>query len=264
MRENTVKTIWANGGCVMNGWLHIPSMWSAELMAHTGFDSLTIDMQHGMMSLETTVEMMQAISTTSTIPMARVTWNEPGLIMRLLDGGAYGIICPMVNTREQCEAFIGACRYHPQGYRSIGPTRVRIYAGADYIEHANDTVLTIAMIETQEAVDNVEAIASTPGLDGFYVGPSDLGMSIFGKGASDSEEPAFLEVLDKIVAAAKKNGITCGIHTGSSGYARKMMERGFQLVTVQSDGSFLQSAAKDIVAGLRGGDTAAGGKKDVY
>jgi 4-hydroxy-2-oxoheptanedioate aldolase len=256
MRENKVKTIWANGGVVMNGWLHIPSTWSAELMAHSGFDSLTIDLQHGIATLEETILMMQAISTTGTIPMARVTWNEPGLTMRLLDTGAYGIICPMINTRAECEAFVGACRYHPQGYRSMGPVRASIYGGSDYVQAANNTVLAIAMIETKEAVKNVEAIASTPGLDAFYVGPSDLSLSLFDKPGVDFNKPELLAALDTILAAAKKNKIACGIHVGSVSEGRAMIARGFQLITVSSDGGILQNAAKNVVAGLRGEESA--------
>ncbi|RMF77330.1 MAG: 2,4-dihydroxyhept-2-ene-1,7-dioic acid aldolase, partial [Chloroflexi bacterium] len=140
MRENTVKTLWQNGEAAINGWLHIPSTWSAEVMAHQGWDSLTIDMQHGMTGYQTALYMLQALSTTDVVPLVRVTWNEPGLIGRMLDAGAYGVICPMVNTREQCEAFVGACRYHPMGYRSLGPTRAKLYAGDDYAAHANETI----------------------------------------------------------------------------------------------------------------------------
>ena len=252
MRENKVKTIWKNGGVVINGWLHLPTAWASELMAHSGWDSLTIDMQHGMASLEQTIMMMQAVSTTDVVPMARVTWNEPGLIMRLLDTGAYGIICPMINTRAECEAFVGACRYHPLGYRSMGPVRASVYGGSDYVEHANNTVLAIAMIETREAVNNVDEIAKTPGLDAFYVGPSDLSLSLFDKPGVDLTKPELLEALDTILAAAKNNGINCGIHVGSVAQAQAMIERGFQLVTIQSDGAILQNAAKNIVAALRG------------
>src|SRR5690349_19310477 len=110
MRENNVRTIWHNGGAVINGWLAIPSPWSAEVMANVGWDSLTVDVQHGLIGYDTALPMLQAISTTSTIPLARVPWNEPASIMKLLDAGAYGIICPMVNTRAEAEAFVGACR----------------------------------------------------------------------------------------------------------------------------------------------------------
>ena len=101
MRENTVKTIWAKGGCVVNGWLSIPSSFSAEVMAHQGFDSLVVDMQHGVVDYQTAVTMLQAISTTSVIPFARVPWNDPAYIMKILDAGAYGIICPMINSRKE-------------------------------------------------------------------------------------------------------------------------------------------------------------------
>ena len=131
MRENRVRTIWQSGEAAVNGWLHIPSSWSAEIMSHQGWDSLTVDMQHGLMDYQTALTMLQAVSTTPVTPLARVPWNEPGIIGRMLDAGAYGIICPMINTRADAEAFVGACRYAPQGYRSLGPTRANLYAGSE-------------------------------------------------------------------------------------------------------------------------------------
>ena len=116
MRENTLKGIWRSGGAVINGWLGIPSSVAAENMAQAGWDSLTVDLQHGLVDYSDAVRMLQAISTTSTIPLARVPWLEPGIIMKMLDAGAYGVICPMINSRAECEAFVGACRYVPQGY----------------------------------------------------------------------------------------------------------------------------------------------------
>ncbi len=188
MRENKVRTIWQNGGAVLNGWLHIPSSWSAEVMAHTGWDSLLLDMQHGLMDYQTALTMLQAISTTEVTPLVRVPWNEPGIIGRMLDAGAQGIICPMVNTRADAEALVGACRYAPQGYRSMGPTRASVYAGSDYTTQANSSVIVMAMIETRQALDNVDAIASTPGLDGLYIGPGDLGQSLTGQPQVDTDQ----------------------------------------------------------------------------
>jgi 4-hydroxy-2-oxoheptanedioate aldolase len=255
LRTNTLKTIWQNGGAVVNGWLSIPSTWSAELMAHQGWDSLTIDMQHGLMGLDMTIPMLQAISTTDCIPLVRVTWNEPGLIMRALDAGAYGVICPMIDTPEACEAFVGACRYHPQGYRSHGPTRALVYAGDDYPAQANSTVLAFAMIETRTALDNVEAIASVPGLDGFYIGPADLRLSLMGSAKMDNEEPEFLAALDTIMEAARRHHLIVGIHTASSEYARKMIQRGAQLVTLSSDTGLLRGAARAAIAAVRSEDS---------
>lgn len=252
MRENKLRTIWQAGGAVLNGWLHIPSSWSAEVMAHQGWDSLTIDTQHGMLDFQVVVTMLQAISTTSTVPMVRVSWNEPGVIMKMLDAGAYGIICPMINTRAEAEAFVGACRYYPQGYRSLGPTRASVYAGPDYAKYANETIVTMAMIETAEAVKNVEEIVSVPGLDAIYVGPGDLSLTLTGKGGTDLTYPRFMEALETILAATEKHGVVAGIHTNSSDYALKMIEKGFQFVTVMTDTRLLTLASSQIVSAVKG------------
>lgn len=264
MRENKIRTIWKQGGAVINGWLSIPNTWSAEVMAHQGWDSLLVDMQHGLMDLGQAIAMFQAISTTDTVPLARANWNEPGGIMKLLDAGAYGIVCPMVNTRQECEAFVGACRYHPQGYRSLGPTRARVYAGADYPQHANDTVLAIAMIETAQAMQNLDAIVSVPGLDAVYVGPGDLGLSVLGKPSPNSTDPAFMELLERILSSAKGAGIVAGIHTSSVPYAKLMIEMGMQFVTVGSDTSLMADAARAVVAGMRDESVKPEARSDPY
>ena len=221
-------------------------------MANAGWDSLTLDLQHGLIDYSTALPMLQAISTKSTIPLARVPWNEPGVIMKLLDAGAYGIICPMINTREECERFIGACRYAPVGYRSNGPTRAIVYAGDDYQPNANENILTFAMVETAEAVKNVEAIVSTPGLNGVYVGPSDLSLSMQGKPRMDLRDDEMLAVLNTIGAACKKHNVIAGIHCNSTDYARFIIERGFQFVTIRSDGALLSQIAKQSVEAVRG------------
>ena len=259
MRENRIRTIWRDGGAVVNGWLGIPSSVSAETMSHQGFDSLTVDQQHGMVDFSAAVPMLQAISTTATVPMTRVPWLDPGYIMKMLDAGAYGIICPMINTRDQCETLVGACRYPPQGLRSYGPLRALMYGGSDYQKHANDTVLAIAMIETKEALENLDAILTTPGLDGIYIGPSDLGLSLGGPVKLDQTDPMVFGAIETVLAAAKRHGIAPGIHCGSPGYARKMLDLGFQLVTVMSDNTMLASTAKRMVAEARGEAAPQGG-----
>lgn len=251
MRANRLRTLWQQEKAVVNGWLHIPSAWSAEVMAHQGFDSLTVDLEHGMAGFETALAMFQAISTTDVTPLARAPWNEPGIIMRLLDAGCMGVICPMVNSRAQAEAFVGACRYPPLGYRSFGPTRARLYAGADYEAGANQSVATLAMIETAEALANLDAIASTPGLDGLYIGPGDLSMSLGGQQRVDLTEPRLVEALNAILAAARRHGRVAGLHTNSASYARQMIDQGFQFVTVMTDTAILASAAQSLVAATR-------------
>ena len=253
MRENRLRTLWAAGKPVINGWLHSPSTWSAEVMAHAGWDSLVVDMQHGMMGMETAIQMLQAISTTATVPMARVNWNTPGDIMRLLDAGAYGVICPMIETREECEAFVGACRFPPLGYRSLGPTRARIYAGADYAEHANDTIIALAMIETQAGFDNRDEIMSVPGLDGVFVGIGDLRLSMTGKAGLVSNDATVDAALDAILESARRHGIKAGLFSADTEHALDMLGRGYDLVTVMNDTSLMASAAERVIGRLRGG-----------
>ena len=206
MRKNKLKKIFKEGKAAINGWIEIPSSYSAETMAHQGWDSLTIDMQHGAISQSDVLQIFQAISTTDVVPMARLNWNEPGQIMKVLDYGAYGIICPMVSNREQAEKFVQACLYPPKGYRSFGPTRGFMYGGSDYVDHANDEILKIAMIETKQALQELDKIMSTKRIDGVYIGPADLSLSIGEKPGFDKPEdhPTYEQIVN-ILKHAKKN-----------------------------------------------------------
>lgn len=251
MRENKVKSIWAKGDTVVNGWLGIPSSVSAENMAHAGWDSLVIDMQHGLVDYSSAVPMLQAISTTDTVPMARVPWNLPDLMMKTLDAGAYGIVCPMINTREQCAEFVANCRYAPQGRRSFGPTRAVWYAGTDYAKRANDTLITMAMIETEEAMGNLDAIMSTPGLDSIYVGPADLGLSLIGVPSPDPTDARVLAAIKTIVEAARRHNVVAGIHCFSPAYGKMMVDLGYRFITLASDNALLAMMAKQTVAQMR-------------
>lgn len=251
MRPNTLRSIWERGEAVLNGWLHIGNGFAAEVMAHAGWDSLTIDLQHGPLGYAAALTMLQAISTTATIPLARVPWNEPGIIMKLLDAGCYGIICPMINTGEEAERFVQACRYPPQGYRSYGPTRVTLYAGADYAQHANAAVITMAMIETVTALNNLDDILAVPGLDAVYVGPADLSQSLGLPPQVDSTNPQLLAALDTVVASARRHGVIAGLHTAGVPYATQMIERGFRFTTIMSDARLLATAAATITATMK-------------
>src|ERR1041385_2382263 len=176
-RANGVREIWAEGRAVINSWCGVPSSFSAEVMAHAGWGSLVIDMQHGMIDYSMMVPMLQGISTTGTVPLVRVPWNDPAHIQKALDAGAYGIICPMINNREEAEKFCDSMRYAPLGHRSSGPIRASLYGGGDYHAKANDLVIAFGMIETAEAINKLDEILQTPGLDAIYVGPSDLSIS---------------------------------------------------------------------------------------
>ena len=258
MRENTLRRIWARGEAVVNGWLSIPTGFSAEVMAHQGFDSLTVDMQHGVVDYQAAVSMLQAVSTTGVIPLARVPWNDPAFVMKILDAGAYGVICPMVNTRDEAEALVRACRYPPRGHRSWGPVRASIYAGADYGDRANDELIVMPMIETAEALKNLDEILSVPGVDAVYVGPSDLSLALGFRPRLDQTDPPVVEAQQKIVAACKRHGVIAGIHNATPQYALKMIEAGYQFVTLASDSRFLAARAAEEVAAVRKSGVKAG------
>ena len=252
MRKNELRTILASGGSALNAWLAIANSYSAEMMAHQGFDSATVDLQHGPVDFGAAVGMLQAISTTRTVPMVRVPWNEPILTLKLLDAGAYGLICPMINSRAQAEALVSACRYPPLGTRSFGPNRAVLYGGADYWQHANQEILLFAMVETREAVDNVDAIVSVAGIDGVYVGPSDLSLS-FGKPPSlDPEDQEVLTAIRTICETTRKHGKFPGIHTDGAKTALRRINEGFQLCTILNDVRLMAIAASAAVREVRG------------
>ena len=245
MKKNKLKELFKAGKPIINSWLAVPSSFSAEVMANQGWDSLTIDMQHGLIDYPNAAGMLQAISTTDTVPMARVNWNEPGQIMKILDAGCYGIICPMVSNRAEAEKFIQACQYPPNGYRSFGPIRASIYGGSDYMKHADTEILKLAMIETKEALEKLEEIIDTPNLDGVYIGPADLSLAVGEEPGFDKPDntKAYNEIL-RILEAAKKRNLLAGLHNGTAEYAQKMIEKGFNLVTVGSDSRYITSGAK--------------------
>ena len=259
MRANRLREIWKKGEAVVNGWLSIPSAFSAEVMSHQGFDSLTIDMQHGVVDYQVAVTMLQAISTTGVVPLARVPWNDPARIMKILDAGAYGIICPMINTRKEAEALVAAARYYPAGYRSWGPVRASLYAGTDYSPaKANDEIVVMPMIETAEAVKNIDDILSVPGIDAVYVGPADLSITLGCTPKLDQTEQPVVEAQQVIAAACKRHNVAAGIHCGVSSYALKMIASGYQFVTLASESRMMAARAADEVAAVRKSGASAG------
>jgi 4-hydroxy-2-oxoheptanedioate aldolase len=245
MRVNNVKMKWGKGEPAFGAWLAIPSSFSAEIMANQGYDYICIDMQHGMIDYQTAVTMLQAISTTDATPFVRVPWNEPGIIMKMLDAGAMGVVIPMVNTVEEAKAAVGACRYAPDGYRSFGPVRASIYAGSDYFKHSNDEVACIPMIETTTALENLDDILEVPGINAVYVGPADLSITL-GQSPAMDNDGAFEEARLSIAAACARHNVVAGIHA-NAGLAQKHQDAGFQMVTISSDqGAMASSARQDI------------------
>ena len=253
MRKNKLKKMFKEGKPIVNGWLQIPSGFSTEVMAQQGWDSCTIDMQHGVVDYPNALNMLQAISTTDVTPLARVNWNEPGQIMKILDAGCYGIICPMVSNRKEAENFVQACLYPSKGYRSFGPIRGLLYGGPDYAKHADNEILKLAMIETKEALEKLDEILDTPNLDGIYIGPADLSLAVGEEPGFDRPEGtlAYKEII-RILSSAKKRKLLAGIHNGTPEYAQKMIDQGFNLVTVGSDQRFMSAGAKSAIEKIKG------------
>ncbi|HEY8489719.1 MAG TPA: aldolase/citrate lyase family protein [Dehalococcoidia bacterium] len=252
MRPNRLRQIWAEGGVAYGCWLSIPSSFSAEVLAHQGFDWICVDTQHGVIDYQTSVTMLQAVSATETVPLVRVPWNEPGIIMKSLDAGAYGVIVPMVSSRAEAEAAAAACRYPPRGIRSFGPTRAAYYAGRDYARHADDEVLCIVMIETAEALANLDEILSVPGVDAAYIGPSDLSLALGLPPRPDHDDERFVEAKRRIVEACRRHGVVPGIHANAA-LAAKHAADGFRFILISSDVAALAAgAAGDLAAAAPG------------
>ena len=250
-RPNGVREAWQQGRAVINSWLGIPSSFSAEVMAGMGWDSLVVDMQHGVIDYQVMVTMLQGISTTNVTPLVRVPWNDPAHIQKALDAGAYGIACPMINNRAEAEKFVGSCRYAPLGYRSSGPIRASLYGGPDYHAKANDIVVALGMIETQEALDNLDEILSVKGLDAVYIGPSDLSISFGHPPGGDKPDQWMMDALKKVLDACKRHGVQPGLHCGAAAYAKKAIAMGFTFVTVGGDTRFLTMGGQAAVAEMK-------------
>ena len=253
--HNPLIESWKRGRSTLNGWLAIPHVSTAEVMAHQGWDSLTIDMQHGLSDYSAALAMLAGISTTDTVAMARVPWLDEGIIMRMLDAGCYGIICPMINSAEDARRFARACLYAPDGNRSFGPIRVGTYAGPDYYKNANEEVLSIGMIETREALENLDSILDVEELKAIYIGPADLSLALGCTPKFDQEEKPVVEAIETVVAKAKAKGKWVGVHNATVGYAKRMVDLGADFVSVGSDLRLMTAGAAGVVSEFRRNET---------
>ena len=238
---------WKNGQPCINAWLSVPNAFTAEAFGKMGWDSITIDMQHGLNDYHTSISMVQALANSQSVPFVRVPWNEPSIIMKTLDLGVMGIIAPMINTKKDCEDFVSYCKYPPMGKRSFGPIRAQLVHGADYYENANSNIFCFAMIETEEAVNNLDEILSVPNLTGVYIGPADMSINYGLKPKFDVKENPVYANIKLIAKKSKEYGKIAGIHNGSTKYAKEMIDVGFQLVTISSDFRAMTSGAQNII-----------------
>lgn len=247
MLENAVKSRWRAGRAAVGAWLALPGAISAEVVARQGFDYVCIDLQHGLIDYQAAVPMLQAIDRTPSVPFARVPSNDFGTINKVLDAGALGVIVPMVNGPEEARAVVDACRYHPEGSRSFGPTRAATVYGPDYFARANAEIACIPMIETRQAVERLDEILAVDGIDAVYIGPRDLSVTL-GQPPLQDNEGAFEQARQKVAKACAARGIVAGIHA-SAELAQRHLEAGFRLITISSDlGALASGVARDLRA----------------
>ena len=251
MTTDPVRARWAAGETAFAAWLTFDSPAAASVLASAGFDAVVVDLQHGHATLESLPHLLATIHQTESLPFVRAAWNHPADLMRALDLGARGLICPMVGSRGEAEAFVAACRYPTVGIRSYGPIHAAFGRGPEQTAAANEGVLLFAMIETADGFANLDEIAATPGLDGLFVGPADLSLGLGLASFADLTDPALLTALDTIVAAADGRGLVPGIHAPSPSGAAAMAERGFRFVSSAVDEDLLREAAESAVRGAR-------------
>jgi 4-hydroxy-2-oxoheptanedioate aldolase len=238
---NDLRAAWREGKTTFGVWSALPCAFAAELIAIPGIAYVCADQQHGVVDYKDLVAITRAVEARNVVPITRVPANETWLISKSLDAGAQGVVVPLVNNREQAAAAVAACRYPPKGIRSYGPTRAAVTMDARDVETLGDTVVCFAMVETREALERIDEIASTPGLDGIYVGPADLALGLGLTPDLDKTEPEHAEAIERILQACLRNKIIAGIQCSNGASGRKYAERGFQLVTITKDSSLLQA-----------------------
>lgn len=244
--ENRTK-----GRTSVNIFLRIPHAWTAEMLSHLPFDAVTLDLQHSLIGRESMTSMLQSIRK-DVYPMARLPWNDPAQIMFALDVGVKGLICPMINSRQDAEAFVAACFYPPKGIRSYGSIRANLPARATYMQDYGDDLMTFAQIETRAGLEHVDEIASTPDLSGLYLGPFDLSIDLGYTKLADFSDPTFMKHVEKVLAAARKNKILTAVHSFREEDAAKLAKMGFDIVTPMDDSSMMMQATTQKLERVRG------------
>lgn len=246
-----------SGPVVTNAWVSGDSPYLAEVLAHSGYDSVTVDLQHGMFGVDTAIGLLQAAGSGPAVAMARAPSLDAPVIGKLLDGGAWGIVCPGVDSVAMCREFVAACRYPPVGRRSYGPARGLLVGGQEYPQVANDLVLTWAMIESATALDHLDEILRVDGLDGIYVGPNDLALSL-GEDVTGELTDRLQRELAAIASTARAAGRFCGAYASTGETGGWLAEVGYDLVTPGNDAALLRAAASRRISQVRGGGSRRG------
>jgi 4-hydroxy-2-oxoheptanedioate aldolase len=262
MRTNPVKRLLKSGKPAVGTWLSLGSITAARFLARSGFDWLTVDVEHSLVNVETTTHMLGAVADAGCVPLVRVPSNRHDHIKRVLDNGGFGVVVPMVNTRQEALDAVGACLYPPHGTRSVGGSVHALNFGAappDYYAKANDEILIVLQCEHIDAVRNFDSVYGVPGVDAVFVGPNDLAASMRGADGRPPSADAFKQALADILAGAKRLGVPAGIHTFSIDEAKSRIAEGWQFVAVNSELKFMMDGAKQVADALglgKGGDLA--------
>lgn len=251
-----LRAKWDAGEPAFGLWAGIPSSLTAELAAAAGYDYVCVDLQHGGSDEATMISMFQATQAAGSVPLARLAWNEPWLIMRALDLGAAGVILPLIDSAEEAARAVESCRYPPLGRRSYGPVRAELVMGSAEVDDLNADTLCFAMIETRQGLDHVDAIAATEGLDGLYIGPSDLsialGLSPRPAPGDDGDRKPLADAIERVRQACDAQGLIAGIHCSDGHSAGQYASRGFKLVTVGIDTRLLKTTMSRELSVARG------------
>ena len=247
--KNLLKEKLKKGQVVIGTFVGLGHPDVTERLSRLGFDWLLIDGEHAPLGLETMQQMMQAMNGSNCTPLVRPQWNDMVIIKRVLDIGAHGVLVPWVNTKEEAEYAVRACKYPPEGLRGYGPRRAALF-DPDYCKTANDEILVVVQIETRKAVTNIDDILSVKGIDACYIGPWDLSLS-FGFYDPQWDNPQYIEAFDKVLAAAKKWGKPAGMFAVQDNI-QWAIEKGFTLCTVDDADSFLMQGARIALEKARG------------
>ncbi len=256
MRPNPVKRLLRGGMPAVGTWLSLGSVTAARFLARSGFDWLTVDVEHSLVNVETTTHMLGAIADAGGVPLVRVPSNRHDHIKRVLDNGGHGVVVPMVNTRREAEDAVSACLYPPRGTRSVGGSVHALNWGAtpaDYYAKANDEVLVVLQCEHIDAVRTFDDVYSVPGIDAVFVGPNDLAASMRAADGTPPTPEAFDRALADILAGCKRLRVAAGIHTFSADEAKRRIADGWQFIAVSSELKFMVDGAAKVVEAVGGG-----------
>jgi 2-keto-3-deoxy-L-rhamnonate aldolase RhmA len=249
LKENPVKKALKEGKVVVGATVTVGNVDVAATLAGAGFDFLWIEMEHSPVTLESLRSMIMATKGLKAVPFTRVPVNETWQAKRVLDQGSLGVIFPFTSTKELAEQAVRSCKYPPLGVRGFGPGLAAARWGMnsmDYVKFANENVLVIVIIEQKQAIDQIEEIASVPGIDVLMIGVNDLSFSL-GVGGRPTE-PVVEEAVAKVLLAGKRHNIPVGYPTGSPAEINKRIEQGFRFFQASSDLGLMASGARDMLS----------------